>query len=757
MPSRTLEGLALEQTEKFLKPRTFLDMVYLFFLIFWLVTAFIFTNDAIFRATMFGIIIILFIVTPIYVNLSEGHKAAASSKNRAFKVLLFYIFINILTPNSNIPTLWNPSVFPVSYKVLESIIVCLLVPIGILVSRLQPKNLDYGYSYYIQNFVKSLCFSYIIVFILKGINLLIPPSEIVVDFDKLLLITYSLYLLINILPSVSKPIITSEKVNLSVDNLFNQYQALKSRNERVRDTLFFSSLCLLGFLWLNWIEMYGDVFRFIAVVGLFLWFVLLFAPSKEKGAGFSSVVNSLTGHTIDPSSVVGGRVQNFMKSIQETEFEKPERVYSIPTDGMKLISKGKMTVSAAKGSLAIPTVTDKGTALVLMGKSEMETETEDQQTTKEEIEGTTTLWIPPEEWDKIKLKLDSKDVNDLSEVDLKQAGIEKASEIYDKTKNALENLKSWKGPQDMFSSVFDETPSKYSVKETEDYSIINIPGVYVLETKFLEIINVFGGFVKVLKIKGVGEYIQIGGGFVTVMETPDYSFVQGPFFSTIETPEGEKVRVFGIDFNEGKEIDLVALKERVMSDSSNFENLLTKRVEKIFEEDPQLIFTDSMGEKRGFLFGEDEILGDIKPTSKESRTLKKKKRIGIVDRDGTESIKGFEKFKKREKREKRESRHHKRFDTSITVNANQPQEQEDQIETIDLDPEGIPINHPELQRIEVKFERMEESIDEADDRLLEGILSENKHTELVTRLKERQTKLLEEKEKVKDKLKVKLV
>ncbi len=749
MPSRTLEGLALEQTEKFLKPRTFLDMVYLFFLIFWLVTAFIFTTDAIFRATMFGIIIILFIATPIYVHLSEGHKTAASSKNRAFKVLLFYILINILTPNSNIPTLWDLSVFPVSYKVLESIIVCLLLPIGILVSSLQPKNLDYGYSYYIQNFVKSLCFSYLIVYILKGINLLISPSDLTVDFDILLLIAYSLYLLINVLPGVSKPIITSKKVNISVDNLFNQYQALKSRNERVRDSLFFSSLCLLGFLGLNWIEMHGDVFRFIAVVGLFLWFVLMFAPSKDKGVGFSSLVHSLTGHTIDPSSAVGGRVQNFVKAIQETEFEKPERVYSIPTDGMKIISKGKTTVSAAKGSLAIPTVTDKGTALVLMGKSEMETETENQQTTKEEIEGTTTLWIPPEEWDKIKLKLDSKDLNDLSEVDLKQAGIEKVSEIYDKTKNALESLKSWKGPQGMFSSIFDETPSKYSVKETEDYSIIKLPGVYVLETEFLEIINILGGFVKVLQIKGVGEYIQIGGGFITVMETPDYSFIQGPFFSTIETPEGEKIRVFGIDFSEGEEIDLVALKERVVSDSSNFEDLLTKRVEKIFEEDPQLIFTDSMGDKRGFLFGEDEILGDIRPKSKKSRKLKKMKRL-----DGIESVKGIKGLKGKERRA---SRHYKQLDTSITVNPTQSQEQKDQIETLDLDPEGIPINHPELQRIEDKLDRIEESIDEADDRLLEGILSENKHTELVTRLKERQTKLLEEKEKVKDKLKVKLV
>ncbi|MFX0088091.1 MAG: hypothetical protein ACFFAU_20725, partial [Candidatus Hodarchaeota archaeon] len=444
-PSRTLEGLALEQTEQFLKPRTFLDMVYLFFLIFWWVSAFVFTNEVVFRATMFGILIILFIFTPIYVLFSEENKSAASAKNRALKILIFYVLIQLSTPNSSIPALWDPLFFPISYQDLERLIVCLLIPVIMLVSSFLPSNLEYGYSFYIQNIIKVCWSALLILFIFKGISLFILPSGLFIDFDQMLLVTYGLFLLGNVLPGGSKPIKISKDMKMSMNSLFDQYQAMKSRNERIRDALFFGSICLFIFMWLNWIENYKEIFQFIAIIGLFIWFILLFASSEEKGRGFSSVINSITGQTIDPTSVIGSRVQNFAQTIQETQFEKPERVYSIPTDGMKLISKGKTKISASKGSLAVPTVTNKGTALVLMGKSEMETETEGQQTTKEEIEGTTTLWVPPEEWDKIKLKLVPKDMDELSDIELQQAGIHTATEIFEKTKNALDSLKTWKG------------------------------------------------------------------------------------------------------------------------------------------------------------------------------------------------------------------------------------------------------------------------------------------------------------------------
>ena len=124
-------------------------------------------------------------------------------------------------------------------------------------------------------------------------------------------------------------------------------------------------------------------------------------PQRKRTNGLNSVLNSLTGKIVDPNSQVGSRINEFASAIQETSFEKPARVFTIPTDDMKIISKGKTSISAKKGVIAVPTVTEKGTTLVLMGKSEISTETEEQEVSTKEVDGTTTIWVPPEEWDQI--------------------------------------------------------------------------------------------------------------------------------------------------------------------------------------------------------------------------------------------------------------------------------------------------------------------------------------------------------------------
>lgn len=694
---------------------------------------------------MFTLLILLFILTPPYLRFSENAKSAASSKNRAMKILIFYILILISTPNSNIPSLWEPSVFPLSYVEVERMIVCLLISLVILLSSFLPDNLEYGYSYYVQNIIRASLSAFLVLFIFKGIRLFISPPDLNINYDLLLLWSYGFFLLGNILPSRVKPKQLPKNVNISMESLFEQYQALKSRNEKIRDALFFGCLCLFLFIWLKWIENYVELFQFIAFIGIVIGFILMFIPSEDKGKGFSSVVGSLTGQSIDPTTVLGSRVQNFAQSIQETEFKKPKRVYSIPTDGLNLIDKGKTKISGSKGSLVIPTVTDKGTALVLMGKSEMVTETDEQKSTTEELEGTTTLWVPREEWDKIKLNLVPKDMDELTNVDLKQAGLETVSEIYEMSKKALNGLKTWKGPQGIFSSVLDETPSKYSIKETKDYTLVKLPGIYVFESKSIEIVNILGGFVKVLQIKGVGEYVQIFGGFITVMETPEYSFVQTPFVSVIETPQGEMIRVFGIDIQEGEKINLAEMRTKIIEDQRNFDEMFTKRIESLFEEDPRLILTDSKGNKKGFLIGEDEVLGDMKYKSKKKK--KKQKGSGIKRID---SIKGIDRIE-------RKTKHKKHFHHSKTATFARSKGQMEDVKKIELDENGIPTNHPELDELEDELNRIENSIEEADDKLLKDALSEDKHTEIVGRLKKKQTKLEERLKKLKENLKVKIV
>lgn len=726
---RSLEGFALDQTEQFFKPRTFLDLVFLLLLVFWWISAFLFPQTGLFRATIFTGLLALFIFTPLYIYLIEKDKSAASPMNRAVKIFIFYLLILISTPNSMIPDIWD-SAITISYRELERALVCILIPFTILLNNFSFKILQMGYLFYIQRILQGCWLASLFFYICKGINLYHPIPILPIDFDFSLLITFFMFLIGSLLPVAPK------QLTLSTTDLFNQYQALKSSTERVRDALLAGGFFLLIILLLQWVNpFYVELFQFIAFLSLLIGFILIFTPKKQDSR-FGSLMNAVSGQVqvIDPSSQLGNRVQNFAQSLQKTEFKKTERIYTIPTDQMKLVSKGSTSVTASKGAIAVPTITEKGTALVLMGKSEMETKTEDQETSsKKAIEGTTTLWLKPEEWDKIKLQLNPKELSELTEVELKNAGIDAATEILEKTRNALNDLKTWRGPQGIFSSVLDTTPSKYSITETEDYSLVRLPGIYVFESKMLELVNVLGGLVKVIEVKGVGQYVQVFGGFVTVLETTDYSFVQTPFVSVIETPLGEKVRVFGIDIQEGDPINLEEMKAKIIQDKQNFDQLFTKRVEALFKEDPQLLLTDSKGEKMGFIVGEDELLSDTPTREKGLKAIK-----------GLKGLKRIESHDSKRKNEHKQK--HFRKEKKVTVHF-----------PSDLNSKGIPIGYPQLQEIEEKLTRIEESINFTDEKFLNNEISETKHTEIIDRLKARKEKLQKKKDKIENHLKPKLV
>lgn len=735
---RSLENFALDQTEQFLKPRTFLDLVFLILLIFWWGTSFLIPQSVIFRATIFSSLLFLFLFTPLYIVLSEVDKSADSAINRAVKILLFYILILISTPNSTIPDLWG-SALTISYGELERAIVCILVPFTILLNSFSPRTLKLGYLYYVQTILHRCWISSLIIYFFEGISLYHSLPFLELDFDLLLLIAFSMLLIASLLPIVPR------QLSLSTADLFSQYQALKSRTERFRDALLFGGLCFIVFILLKWIDSnYIEYFQFIAFFSLIIGIVFIFTPRKQNRKRFGALLDSISSQTqmIDPTSQLGNRIHSFAQSVQEAKFQKPERVYTIPTDQIKLVSKGKTTIKANKGAIAVPTITEKGTALVVMGKSELETLAEDKEkSTKKEIEGTTTLWLSPEEWSKIKLQLIPKEVSKLTENELKEAGIDTVTvtEIFEKTKNALSDLKAWRGPQGIFSSVLDVTPSKYSITETKDYSLVRLPGVYVFESNMIELVHIMGGLVKVIEIKGVGEYIQILGGLVTVMETPEYSFVQTPFVSVIETPKGEQVRVFGIDIHEGEKLDLEEMRTKILQDQRNFDELFTKRVETLFEKDPQLLLANSKGQKMGFIVGQNTYLSDVPEDENRIKGVKRRKTKAKRGRKFHMEMKKSFKF------------------TSNIVREHKTKDKLAESVTFDLDTEGVPKDHPQLLKMDEELVRLEEAIIAADDKLLNSEISEDKHSELINRLEVRKDKLVKEKENLVNQLRLKFV
>ncbi|MFX1247680.1 MAG: hypothetical protein ACFFBQ_09880 [Promethearchaeota archaeon] len=739
---RSLEGFALDQTEQFFKPRTFLDLVFLLLLIFWWMSAFLFPQTVLFRVTIFTSLIALFFFTPLYmIFFNDDEKSAASPLNRAGKIFIFYILILISTPNSSIPDILGSNL-PISYGELERTLVCILIPFTILLNSFSLKTLHIGYLFYIQSILQGFWRASLIFYFFKGIRLYHPLTIISIDFDLLLVVTYFMFLLGSLLPVAPK------QVTLSATDLFNQYQALRTPVERIRDGLLAGGCILFIILFLQWVTLaYVELFQYTAFLSLLIGFILIFTPKKQNKIRFGSLMSAISGQAqvIDPTSQLGNRIQNFAQTIQETEFKTPEQVYTIPSDQMKLVSKGKTSLTAKKGTIAVPNVTEKGTALVLMGKSEMETETEEQVVSKEEIEGTTTIWLRPEEWDKIKLQLETKDLSELTKNELTNAGIDAVTEIFEKTKKALTDLKNWRGPEGLFSSVLDAAPSKYSITETADYSLVRLPGIYVFESSMLEMVNIFGGFLKVIEIKGVGQYVQVFGGFVTVLETPDYSFVQTPFVSVIETPHGERVRVFGIDIQEGDPINLEEIRSKIIQDKQSFDQLFTRRVETLFREDPQLLLTDSKGRKMGFIVGEEEVMTDVPRDVKGLKAIK--------------DIKGLHRHEPKHKRPPSppspppspQPKRKKIMGLEIG------RETSSDAVTLDLNHEGVPEDHPQLLEIDEALARIEESIAATDDRLINNEISETKHTELINRLKQRREKLQREKSDLHNQLKPKLV
>ena len=624
--------------------------------------------------------------------------------------------------------------FPdLTYYEFESLMACILTPLAIIWNRFDLKTLQFGYFYYVGEVFRGFWIATIVIFTLKGFSILFLPESFNFELELLLLAALTFNILGIILPG------NSPRQNVSINTLLRQNFALKNRVERVRDGFLSSSVILLVFLWLGWVVNRKEVIEYLAFFFLIIGVLLLLVPQRKRTNGLNSVLNSLTGKIVDPNSQVGSRINEFASAIQETSFEKPARVFTIPTDDMKIISKGKTSISAKKGVIAVPTVTEKGTTLVLMGKSEISTETEEQEVSTKEVDGTTTIWVPPEEWDQIKLQLQSKNVSELTENELISAGLDSTSELFTNVKQAISQLKDWKGPQGIFSSVFDTTPSKYTITETKDYTLVRLPGIFVFEKLGVELVQILGGVVQVVEIKGVGEYVKILGGLITVLETPDYSFVQTPFVSVLETPVGEIVKVFGMRIQDGEKIDLDKARKEIAMAQERFDSLFNAQVEDLFSgEMPNLLLTNSEGKQEGFLIGDSEYLSD------QGVKTKRKNRKEDTKSTSSKKIIGPKVFTK-----------------AITIGPQTDQETEEKqkVQSIEYqyDDEGIPIDHPKLLSLDNDLAQVEDSLEKVDEKFLNDEVSDQKHEEIIKRLTLKKSRIPQEREKLVEKIRIRFV
>lgn len=152
----SLESFAIDQTEEFLRPKTLLDYLFTLGVIFWLITAVLFTDNLSIRATVFGVIIVLFLIIPFSRYFSQPEVDIATPLNRAIKILIVFIIIDIFAPKITSNELWDTTFFPVSYLELETLVACLLTPLSIIWNRFNPTTLQLGYFHYIGEIFRGI-------------------------------------------------------------------------------------------------------------------------------------------------------------------------------------------------------------------------------------------------------------------------------------------------------------------------------------------------------------------------------------------------------------------------------------------------------------------------------------------------------------------------------------------------------------------------------------------------------------------------
>lgn len=719
----SLENFALDQTEQFLRPRTFLDSIYLLILVFWLITSTLFAFQPEFRVTLFLVALGLFVLIPIYVRLvrTKELRMAATSVNRAMKAVVFLLLIDLFTGQVP-PTFHGLDGFiaPLTYAEFERLFTALMLPAAVFLGSFSFTNLQLGYDFYLSRILKGIWYSCLVLFVFRNIYLF--STELILQKELFVLIGFAAFIAGTLLPR------TPLQLSMSLGSILEQYSVMNTRLERFRDACFTGGLLLVLLLWLpNWIISSRDLFSYLSLIGIIFGIILSLAPREKSPSRFASLVNSVSGvgREIDPSSQLASRVQNFARDINRVEFNKPETVYTIPTGGLTLVSKGRTKVSAKHGTIAVPTVTEKGTAVVLMGKSEMQTDAINQETQTQEVEGTTTIWLPPDEWEDIRVKLNPKDMNELTDQELRMAGIGDVMEVFNKAETALNNLKQWRGPRGLFSSVLDPTPSKYAIRETEDYSLVRLPGIYVFESSDLELVNILGGAVKVIEMKGVGSFVRILGGLITVLETKEYSFVQTPVVSVVETPQGEMVRIMGIDIQEGERFNLEEARKKIIRDQERFNALFSERITSIFQEEPNVILAELKGEIKGWIIGEEESLEDTSSQKGLATDKRKRKRTppsppspptppGIKQSDRRRSI-------------------------DITWRALHKPQGSQFSDEFQGQTEGT---DEKIMGIDEALEKIQISIDKIDEKFLANEIDSEKHSDMISRLKAKEKKLL---------------
>jgi hypothetical protein len=643
LTSDLVESYIQSQARDFLRPRTPLERLQLIFTVIWFTFAFFGNQDI--QAVTFFLVLGLISINSLQLIVIDPEIQKNSFFGNIFRfTIFFWLFLLIKKPEiTNDVTNDNFLVFDYTFDTIiqmQIYLISSLIILGLLFRYLRLELLKKGsilqmrdnyLDFFFQAF-KGIGYAAFLIVIFSLFQWL-PELAEAQDFPNkqdLILILGSLGVIL-----ASQGPQGAGMQQIMIKELFLVAQ---NRFERLRDACLGVGIIILSIIHLTPMlnaeyNIYNVIWSDIALI-MFLFgiisFFLGFSESKQadRRKGLSGLADGLTQKTMDFN--MPETFQSVKDSVKDAKVDPNKQQFFKLNQDLPIINKENTQFTAKKNSVAIPVKdTPEGTAVVLVGESELKQKDQSDKIELKNIDGATTVIIPHKTWQDAYQTFEAIKPSEETIQALALKGIESREKLIELAQKSLIDFQNWKGPQalrkQMQGLVGDLQSGKYGVIESSSGTNVRLPGITVLESPEATFVRVLG--IKVLELRG---QTIVSMPFIKVMETADYDFVKLPGITVIDAKGSELVSVMGFRIQSGDPKVLAETIAQIEADQLTYGGLLDQQVDSILDSPETLLLsTSTAGKKMELLTGSGEekaLVSDI--SSIATRKNKKKKRKG---------------------------------------------------------------------------------------------------------------------------------
>ncbi|MFW9997595.1 MAG: hypothetical protein ACFFD4_36480 [Candidatus Odinarchaeota archaeon] len=725
---------ARKGAEEFLRPRTAAERLFLISVVLYAVFSLIKIKEYRF----FFFVILLVTALASWLQGSRREQEGSSLFSTGFKLLVaVYLVTEFFTGVWYEVALFPPDTnINYTYLELERYFTSVFFFLGVFMTAIKLEYLERGSldSYF--SFLNQLAngFWRLVVALAIFISFGWFPDkigEISVDYEFLLLIAIAASLFFAAIPrkQVSNNIL--QKRGVSLETVF---WAQSNSYSRIRDTLLVNLVVMIIF---SILQLFAGIEAFwgqaILLILIAIIIIVVIEPAEMRKSRSKSVIDSFQGVGSELSDQAANRVSKMKSQLDNLQFKKPEDVY-VMSKKESVLKKGKINFQTDEGSVIVPVQeTREGATIVVVGKGDVEVEDEQGRKEVKKFDGSTTMLLSPDDWEVLKqqrlrkLNFDSLDVKNLP------VPVENIEQLTDTVASAVDRMKNWKGPANLLKQeVKGLTEGKYGVMETKDATVVNFPGIKVLETKGLTAVRL--PFLQVLESK---EGTMVNMPFLKVIERKDYDYVSIPgFLQVLDTKHGEIVKVFGMRFGSGDPKQLEGVIDRLASDEAELRSSFSQKLNNLLsEQGTDFLLTESAnGEVLQITAGENDSIVEELGSRKKSRPEKSiladaGDEVFVVGDDGRVTGKEPLEIKSYKARlSDKTSFEHDADQKKIRISVEKGHHQ----------------GRRTTREIEKRVKKLQQQIEQLDDALIEGKISEEKHDKMLKRLQSELQELKDE-------------